>query len=146
MTPNCGGDTLNKWLQVYIAETRSKTGQPYPPNTLYSLLTGILRSMTAQNPRYPNFLEKKSVVFVGIHHCIVSATTELLPIPVWFSVLWLHIQCVPGTSKPEGLRLRSRSETKTHTQHVHVIVLTLLFFCAGQTSKEYIRLPSHKLS
>jgi hypothetical protein len=34
LTPNCSGDTLNKWLQVYVAETRNKTGQPYPPKTL----------------------------------------------------------------------------------------------------------------
>ena len=32
LTLNCGGNTLNKWLQLYIAETRNKAGQPYPPN------------------------------------------------------------------------------------------------------------------
>ena len=77
LTPNCSGDTLNKWFQVYVGETRNKTGQPYPPNTLYSLLTGILCSMTAQNPCYPNFLEKKCVVFVGFHRCLDNLFRKL---------------------------------------------------------------------
>ena len=36
---------LNKWLAAYIAETRKVNGDPYPPSTLQSLLSGILRHM-----------------------------------------------------------------------------------------------------
>ncbi len=68
---------MNKWLQVYVAETRNKTGQPYPPKTVYSLLTGILRHMTAQNPRYPNYLESKSVDFVDFHRCLDNLFRKL---------------------------------------------------------------------
>ena len=73
LTPDCSGDTLNKWLQVYVRCTLPKLETKQVSHTHrrhYSLLTGILRSMTAQNPRYPNFIEKKSVVFVGFHRCL----------------------------------------------------------------------------
>jgi hypothetical protein len=46
---------LNKWLAVYIAETRKVNGDPYPPSTLQSLLSGILRHMRSIDPtRAPN--------------------------------------------------------------------------------------------
>lgn len=31
LTPECSTEVLNKWLCVYIAETRSKDGSRYPP-------------------------------------------------------------------------------------------------------------------
>ena len=58
VTSKCTVELLNKWLPVYVMETRNKNGDPYPPKTLYSLLTGILRHMRTENPSYPNFLEK----------------------------------------------------------------------------------------
>ena len=54
--PSCPAETLNKWLCVYAVETRSQSGEPYPPASLYSLLSGILRHMRSENPTYPNFL------------------------------------------------------------------------------------------
>lgn len=63
LLPSCSTEILNKWLSVYIAETRSSTGESYPPATLYQLLTGILRHMRSENPSYPNFLAKKSPEF-----------------------------------------------------------------------------------
>ena len=45
LTPTCSKELLNKWLCVFINETRSKTGYPYPPKTIQSLLAGILRSI-----------------------------------------------------------------------------------------------------
>ena len=36
---------LNKWLSAYITETRKVTGNPYPPATLQSLFSGLLRHM-----------------------------------------------------------------------------------------------------
>ena len=38
--PLCPAETLNKWLCVYAVETRSQSGEPYPPASLYSLLSG----------------------------------------------------------------------------------------------------------
>ena len=63
LLPSCSAETLNKWLCVYAVETRSHTGEAYPPSTVYSLLCGILRYMKSENPMYPNFLEKSNPVF-----------------------------------------------------------------------------------
>ena len=49
---------LCKWLTPYVAETRKQDGSKYPPKTLYSLLTGLLRHSRAQNPNCPNFLHR----------------------------------------------------------------------------------------
>ena len=77
LSPSCTAEILNKWLQVYVAETRNKSGQPYLPKTLYALLAGILRHMTSQNPRYPNFLEQKCVEFVDFHRCMDNLFRKL---------------------------------------------------------------------
>lgn len=63
LLPTCSKELLNEWLCVYITETRNKNGEPYPPRTVYSLLSGILREMRVQNPEYPNFLKKDDPVF-----------------------------------------------------------------------------------
>ena len=59
--PSCPAETLNKWLCVYAVETRSQSGEPYPPASLYSLLSGILRHMRSENPTYPNCLNDGSL-------------------------------------------------------------------------------------
>lgn len=56
-------ELLNKWLCVFVSETRSKSGQPYSPKSIYALLCGILRQMRAENPKYPNFLENSDPEF-----------------------------------------------------------------------------------
>ena len=42
---------------------RNQNGDRYPPKTIYSLLTGILRSMRSENAFYPNFLDKNDPEF-----------------------------------------------------------------------------------
>ncbi len=46
-----------------MAETISCTGESYPPATVYSLLSGILRHMRSQNPTFPNFLDRNNPDF-----------------------------------------------------------------------------------
>ena len=58
LLPSCSVHTLSKWLCVYVAETRSQTGEAYPPTIVHSLLSGILRHMKSVNPMYPNFFDK----------------------------------------------------------------------------------------
>ena len=77
VSPSCSSETLNKWLPVYVAETRNKDGKRYPPKTLYSLLTGILRCMTLENPRYLNFFDKKSVDFVDFRRSLDNIFRKL---------------------------------------------------------------------
>lgn len=62
---------------MYVAETQNKDGECYLPKTLYSLLTGILRCMTLENLRYPNFLEKKSVDFVNFYRSLDNIFRKL---------------------------------------------------------------------
>uniref|UniRef100_A0A1X7V8G3 Uncharacterized protein n=1 Tax=Amphimedon queenslandica TaxID=400682 RepID=A0A1X7V8G3_AMPQE len=63
ITPSCSKDLLNKWLCVYLSETRNKSGELYPPSTIQSLLSGMLRYMRQENPSYPNFFSKDDPAF-----------------------------------------------------------------------------------
>lgn len=63
LTPSASKDDLNKYLTIYITETRNKNGDRYPPRTIQALLSGILRSMRAENALYPNFFDKKDPCF-----------------------------------------------------------------------------------
>ena len=49
LLPSCSRELLNKWLCVYVAETRNKAGNLYPSKTVYTLLCGILREMKVAN-------------------------------------------------------------------------------------------------
>ena len=55
LTPSCSAPLLNKWLKVFIIETRARNGENYLPRSLYSLLTGLLRHMHAENLSYSKF-------------------------------------------------------------------------------------------
>ena len=63
LSHTCSKEVLDKWLCVFINETRSRTGDPYPPKTIQAILAGILRAMRAQNPNYPNFFNKEDPSF-----------------------------------------------------------------------------------
>ena len=63
MTSSCTAELLNKWLPVFISETRTHSGNPYPPRSIHCILTGILRCMKAENANYPKFLEKNNPQF-----------------------------------------------------------------------------------
>ena len=45
LSPSCTKEELNKWLTIFISETRNQNGENYPPKT-YAIVTGILRFMT----------------------------------------------------------------------------------------------------
>ena len=63
-------DQLCHWLSLYVVETRNKQGQPYPPKTLYQLLTGLHRHALTINPHTPNFLDKNNRAFRKLHNVI----------------------------------------------------------------------------
>ena len=54
----------------------SSISTPYAGWLIYSLLTGILRHMTTENPRYPNFL-KKNPEFVNFHRSLNNLFRKL---------------------------------------------------------------------
>ena len=51
-------DQLCHWQSLYVVKTRNKHSRPYPPKTLYQLLTGIYHHALTINPYTPNFLNK----------------------------------------------------------------------------------------
>ena len=55
---------LCKWLSLYVVEARKQNGSPFPPKSLYLLLTGLLRHMRSKNPSCPNFLDTNQLELV----------------------------------------------------------------------------------
>ena len=68
---------LCKWLSVYVAEARKQDGSPFPPKSLYVLLTGLLRHMRSKNPTCPNFLETNQLEFVSLHNAMDNVFRKL---------------------------------------------------------------------
>ena len=62
-----GKEELSKFLTIFIVETRNQNGEKYPPRTVYALPSGIIISMVAKNPQYPNFLCKSDPAFKYFH-------------------------------------------------------------------------------
>ena len=69
---------MNKWLARYIAETRREDGSPYPPKSLYSLLTGLMRHIRADATcEVPNFLLKNDTRFKDLHNAMDNVCCHL---------------------------------------------------------------------
>lgn len=69
---------LNKWLSAYITETRKVNGDPYPPATLQSLLSGLLRHMRSiDESRAPNIFASDNPAFKELHYTINSLYKQL---------------------------------------------------------------------
>ena len=59
----CGDASLiNKWLSLYITETRKQNGDRYPSATFNLLLRGLKRHMKKVNPATPNLMMIDSLV------------------------------------------------------------------------------------
>ena len=68
-------ESLNKYLSFIILEIRRVDGKPYPPNTLYSIVCGLLRYMKEHSK---NSKACKACYFHirALHHIRASLTTE----------------------------------------------------------------------
>ena len=53
------GDKLNKYLSFFIKEVNRQDGKPYPPRSLYSIVSGILRLLREDRVNDKNFLDQK---------------------------------------------------------------------------------------
>ena len=49
-------DELNKWLSLYVRETRRKDGEPFPTCTMNQLLSGLKRYMLERNFNGPKIV------------------------------------------------------------------------------------------
>ena len=69
---------LNKWLSIFIAETRKVNGEPYPPKSLHLLLSGLQRHMKSFNKeRAPNIFAKNDPAFTRLHQTMDSLYRKL---------------------------------------------------------------------
>lgn len=60
--PSISGEnvaSLPRWLSRFILEARKKTGDPYPPETLYHIVCGIVRRLRADKPEVDFFHDKE---------------------------------------------------------------------------------------
>ena len=60
---------LNHWISRFLVEARNREGKPYPPSSLQSLLTGILRYMREKNPDTSAFIVI-AVLLQDVYHCV----------------------------------------------------------------------------
>ena len=68
---------LNKWLKIFIIEVRKVNSDPYPPKTLYMMLSGILRYMRSVKPDCPNILSKENHFFTDLHNTVDGVFRKL---------------------------------------------------------------------
>lgn len=59
-------EALNKWLSLYVKETRRKDGKPFPSRTIDMLLCGLKRHMKELNPDAVDILNEKDPRFAGL--------------------------------------------------------------------------------
>ena len=57
---------LNKWLSLYLIETRRKDGRKFPSSMLDCLLSGLYRYAEKLNPYAINFMDEKDTAFAGL--------------------------------------------------------------------------------
>ena len=117
-------ETLNKWLSLFAAETRNSKGEPYPPSTIYQLLSGLLRSMREHNPECPNFVDKKNPSFRKLHRTLDSHFHSLKERGVGVSVKSAEI-----ISKDEENRLWSSGVMGIHSP---TALFNAIFYCNGK--------------
>ena len=61
---------LSHWLSCFAAETQTKDESQYPPQSIYSLLTGIQRHMKNTNLEALTSLNKADNHFRDLHNCL----------------------------------------------------------------------------
>lgn len=76
MTPCNDPETVCRWLQNFVLETRQESGEPYPPKSLYAILGGIFRVSRSRGVAF-NFLDKKDARFSALHKTLDSVFSSL---------------------------------------------------------------------
>ena len=70
-------EIVSKWLTLYVAEVRKQDRTKYPPKTMYSLLTGLLRYGREMNSSFPYFLDLSDQRFKSLHNAIDNVLHDL---------------------------------------------------------------------
>ena len=64
------------WLCRFVLETRQKSGEPYPPKSIYSILCGLYRISRANGVPF-NFLDKTDTRFGPLNNTLDSLFSKL---------------------------------------------------------------------
>jgi hypothetical protein len=77
-------ESLNYWISKFIFEARTKTGEPYSPGTLTSLVAGLQRYIREdlQRPGFPKILEKACPEFKTVRDTLDARRKHLLSIGI----------------------------------------------------------------
>ena len=67
-------NTLDYWLSKFVIEARNQKGQPYPPNTLYSVCCGLQRYIKEHRPQLNIFSQPQ---FAGFRKTLDSEVKRL---------------------------------------------------------------------
>jgi hypothetical protein len=119
--------TMEKWLKLFVAEAMfNKNGEPYPPDTIYSILTGILRYMRQAAPRctVPNFVDRKNPDFVELH-----SVTDHIYCQLRFKGIGAAKKATEVLTKGEENTLWERGVLGVHTPQA---LLNATFFLNGK--------------
>jgi hypothetical protein len=65
---------LNHWLSKFVLETRKANGEPYPPDTLYGICSGLLRYIRERRPEINIF---KDAQFAGFQRTLDAEMKRL---------------------------------------------------------------------
>ncbi|XP_066285874.1 transcriptional regulator QRICH1-like [Branchiostoma lanceolatum] len=69
---------MDFWLTKFIFEIRKIDGEPYPPATLYSLVSGLMRHFREDLNRHDmNFLDRKDIRFAEFRKALDARMKEL---------------------------------------------------------------------
>ena len=70
-------DELNKWLSLYVKESKRQDGESYPTSTKNQLLSGLKRYTVEKKPDAPNFLDEKDGRFSQLRGVRDTVNREL---------------------------------------------------------------------
>ena len=62
----CVPEELDKWLSLYVMETRREDGQPFPSKSIDGLLAGLKWHMKTQNKYAPNIFSEEDPCFSNL--------------------------------------------------------------------------------
>lgn len=135
----CKDVELDFWLSRFVLEIRRQDGQPYPPQTLYSIVCGLMRYLRELHPKLNLF---KDVAFAGFHRTLDGEMKRLRSLGI-------------GVQKKRAEPISIDEEGKLWEQKLlgetdpHVLLDTMVFMCglyfALRSGKEHRDLTTSQI-
>ena len=70
--------TMDFWLKRFVLEVRKKSGEEYPPKSLYYIVCGIMRFCKDNKLHHINFFDEKDASFAELRKVLDARMKELL--------------------------------------------------------------------